>query len=55
VLYAQAGDFPAAINSAQIAASTAPTDTKTQLMAYVSQLRAQMTAPPITSTAAVTQ
>jgi tetratricopeptide (TPR) repeat protein len=55
VLYAQAGDFPAAINSAQIAASTAPTDTKAQLMAYVSQLRAQMTAPPVTSTAAVTQ
>jgi tetratricopeptide (TPR) repeat protein len=55
VLYAQAGDFPAAINSAQVAASTAPTDTKTQLLAYVSQLRAQMAAPPITSTAAVTQ
>jgi tetratricopeptide (TPR) repeat protein len=54
VLYAQAGDFPAAINSAQIAAGTAPSDTKTQLMAYVSQLRAQMAAPPVTSTAAVT-
>jgi len=55
VLYAQAGDFAAAINAAQVAASTAPSDTQTQLLAYVAQLRAQMAAPPITSTAAVTK
>jgi tetratricopeptide (TPR) repeat protein len=55
VLYVQSGDLAAAINSAQIAASTAPSDTKTQLLTYVSQLRAEMAAPPVTSTAAVTQ
>jgi tetratricopeptide (TPR) repeat protein len=55
VLYAQEGDLAAAINSAQIAATTAPSDTKTQLLGYVAQLRAQMAAPPVTSTAAVTQ
>jgi tetratricopeptide (TPR) repeat protein len=55
VLYAQSGDLAAAINSAQIAASTAPSDTKTQLLTYISQLRAEIAAPPVSSTAAVTQ
>jgi tetratricopeptide (TPR) repeat protein len=55
VLYAQSGDLAAAINSAQIAASTAPSDTKTQLLTYISQLRAEMVAPPVSSTAPVTQ
>jgi len=58
LLYAQTGDFAAAINQAQIAASQAPSDTRPQLNAYVAQLQAQMAAPPpappVTTTSTVT-
>jgi tetratricopeptide (TPR) repeat protein len=55
LLYQQTGDFPLAINEAQIAASTAPTNDRLQLQAYATQLRTQMTAPPVTQTAPVSQ
>ena len=55
LLYQQTGDFPSAINEAQIAASIAPTNDRLQLQAYAAQLRTQMTAPPITQTAPVSQ
>jgi tetratricopeptide (TPR) repeat protein len=53
LLYQQTGDFPSAINEAQIAASIAPTNDRLQLQAYAVQLRTQMTAPPVTQTAPV--
>ncbi len=55
LLYQQTNDFPSAINQAQIAASTAPTNDRLQLQAYATQLRAQLAAPPVTQTAPVSQ
>jgi protein involved in temperature-dependent protein secretion len=57
LLYAQVGDFQSAINQAQIAATQAPSDTQSQLNAYIAQLRAQMAlpAPPVTTTSPVTK
>jgi tetratricopeptide (TPR) repeat protein len=55
LLYQQTGDLSSAINQAQIAASTAPTNDRLQLQTYAAQLSAEMAAPPVTQTVPVSQ